>query len=440
PGARSKGRSGVDERSPRESDSPDSPEDSGESAAHDARPENPYRIPQRPSRAAPGRPGGPSDNRSYPYDSEESGTEGASFLSSWDNPFRSADTPGETAEPPSFLGGLDKDGADDRETAPDTSQEPPFNAWSAPEESPFEYDDEAQAPWQGITDLSESDRPGHVQDRVGGLATDGTATVSESSGSDPSPEPRSGWDVGPSTGAVEAPSAPRNGGRGLLGHGTDRPAETSWLEPKPGLRHTTAEEGVGQAPSWDRDTADEEGSPQEVGHAWDDPSQDTSETEHSWGSDTHTGSWEPSVPGQPQHSDDSTHISWQEHDTTSQETQRPWDEPGGEQPDRAGAPSSFDEVHPSPHSPPPYKAPTQEDGTSPEAWETPYRDHPTHEEDTPYPGVVSFEGEQPDQRPGDGFEYLYNGGPAYSGSPPGPGDHEPDNHDPGPPPSGKKSR
>src|SRR5699024_8545152 len=29
PGARSKGRSGVDERSPRESDSPDSPEDSG---------------------------------------------------------------------------------------------------------------------------------------------------------------------------------------------------------------------------------------------------------------------------------------------------------------------------------------------------------------------------------------------------------------------------
>src|SRR5699024_5304994 len=84
--------------------------------------------------------------------------------------------------------------------------------------------------------------------------------------------------------------------------------------------------------------------------------------------------------------------------------------------------------------------PTQEDGTGTEVWETPPRDQPAHEEDTPYPGVVSFEGEQPDQRPGDGFEYLYNGGPAYSGSPPGSGDHGPDSHDPGPRPSGTKSR
>src|SRR5699024_5473902 len=271
PGARSKGRSGVDERSPRESDSPDSPEDSGESAAYDARPENPYRIPQRPSRATPGRPGGPSGNRSYPYDSEGSGTEGSSFLSSWDNPFRSADTPGETAEPSSVPGDLDKDGSDALETAPDTSQEPSFSAWSAPEGTPSEYDDEAKDPWQGITDLSESDRPGrHVQDRVGDLATDGTASVSESSGSEPSQEPRRGWDLDPSPGTEEDPAAPHTGGRGVPGHGTDRPAETAWPDPEPGLRHSTSEEGTAQVPSWDRDTADEESLPQETGHTWDD--------------------------------------------------------------------------------------------------------------------------------------------------------------------------
>ena len=430
----------MDERSPRESDSPDSPEDSGESAAYDARPENPYRIPQRPSRAAPGRSGDPRGNRSYPYDSEGSGTEGSSFLSSWDNPFRSADTPGETAEPSSTLGDLDKDGADDLETAPDTSQEPSFSAWSAPEGTPFEHGDEAKDPWQGITDLSESDRPEHVQDRAGDLTTDGTTSVPESSGSEPSQEPRSGWDLDPSPGAEEDPSVPRTGGRDVPDHGTDRPAETSWPEPEPGLRHSVSEEGTAQDPSRDRDTAEEESLPQETGHTWDDPSQDTSGTGHSWGPDTHTGSWEPPIPGPPQHGDDSTHTSGQEHGTTSQETPPSWDEPGGEQPDRAQAPSSVDEGHPGPHSPHPYKAPAQEDGTGAEAWETPPRDQPAHEEDTPYPGVVSFEGEQPDQRPGDGFEYLYNGGPAYSGSPPGPGDHGPDSHDPGPPPSGNKSR
>src|SRR5699024_8335208 len=237
------------------------------------------------------------------------------------------------------------------ETAPDTSQEPSFSAWSAPEGTPFEHGDEAKDPWPGITDLSESDHPEHVQDRVGDLATDGTASVPESSGSEPSQEPRSGWDLDPSPGTEEDPSAPHPGDRGLSGHGTDRPAETSWPEPETGLRHSTSEEGTAQVPSWDRDTADVESLPQEVGHTGDDPSQDTSETGHSWGSDPHTGSWEPPIPGRPQHSDDSTHTSWQEHGTASQETQHSWDEPDGEQPDRAQAPSPVDEGHPGPHPP-----------------------------------------------------------------------------------------
>ena len=388
--------------------------------------------------------GGPGGDRSYPYGSENPDTGGSPSLSAWDNPFRSTDIPGETVEAASTSGEPDENGPGDFEPASDIPQAPSFDVWSAPERG-----NEAKDPWEGISSsLPEPDRPWHEQDTPPGPTENSTAFAFDAPDGQVPHAPRSGGDIESSPGRGESPSDAHSGV-------WESSHEDNISETPSGGWNTSHEDVASQASPGDWESPYRDGATPSThsgswesfhdatDHTWDEPPTDTSAPEHSLGTAVPTGSWETPSTDRPHPGGEDTYSSWQEYGSGAQETQRSWSEPGWERPAQewgVPAPAGDDEGEPYPETPHPHEDSVQEHGAGAESWETPYRGQPVHEGDTPYPGAVSFEREQPEQRPGDGFEYLYNGGTAYSGSPPGPGDHGPSDYDPGPPPPRKKSR